>query len=75
MITRSLEKVFYSNLEFFFGMLLVLVPDWDLVLSRSLHCAIDLRGPDRRGVRSCITDRWFIWLKLTLTLGKGGGGI
>lgn len=55
-------------------MLLVLVPDWDPVLILSLHCAVDLRGPDWRGVRSCITDRWFIWVNLSLTGGKCGVG-
>lgn len=37
------------------------------------HCAIDLQGPDWSGVRSRITDRWFIWVNLSLDWRDEGG--
>lgn len=72
-LQKMLFLMFYSNLVLVFGML-VLVPDTEHVLIPSRHCAIDLQGPDWRGVRSGVTDRWFIWVNLSLTGGKTGGG-
>lgn len=76
MIKYSLERVFDIHLEFFFFFWHVC---WcwsqpgTLCPSHPFAVPSISGGPDWRGVRSCVTDRWFIWVNLSLTGGKGGG--